>query len=84
MQNQSKKESARAGGNRGPRVGEGVQKPRSNGHIITITVQTQALQLCLRLDIMCAYCPTLVYDFIDCILSAVVQPTGRVSPTYSV
>jgi len=66
------------------RVGEGVQKPRSNGHVITITVQTQALQLCLRLDIRCAYCTTLVYDFIDCILSAVGQPTGRVSPTYSV
>ena len=66
------------------RVGEGVQKPRSNGHVITITVQTQPLQLCLRLDIRCAYCTTLVYDFIDCILSAVGQPTGRVSPTYSV
>jgi hypothetical protein len=63
------------------RVGEAVQKARSNGHVITITVQTQALQLCLRLNIKSEYCTSWVNDFTDCILSAVGHPTGRVSPT---
>jgi hypothetical protein len=66
-----------------PRVGKAVQKARSNGHVITITVQTQALQLCLRLNIKSEYCTSWVNDFNECILSAVGHPTGRVSPTYS-